>query len=123
MGMTTEELELTQEEIEADRSPDNAGNPVAVSRKKKAAKGVEKSRKELLSSLLATSTGRDLFRFLIFELCGIHATTENAAYDTNGMHYREGARQVGYVMQKMCIDANAAQYATLFKEHITKDAV
>jgi len=108
----------TPEEIEADAAPDNASNPIAVSRKKRLGKDRARREKEALADILSTTNGRLLLRSMLFQVCGINAEIVNAAFDPYAVHYRAGARRVGLELQGLCIAANAENFALLMTEEI-----
>ncbi len=113
-------LDLTPEEQDALANPDNAANPIAIRGKRKKIEDAERVHNEVLSALLGVPNGREWLAHVLFEICGVFATTENAAFDTNGMHFREGARQVGLHLHKSMLRADAKLYMVLMSEHREK---
>ena len=109
--------DLTPEELDAAEHPDSAANPIAIRQKRKTIEDAERVHNEVLTALLSLPNGRAWLAHVLFEVCGVLATTENAAFDTNGMHFREGARQVGLHLHKAILRADAKQYMVLLTEH------
>ena len=115
--------DLTPEEIEAQRAPDNAANPIAVSTKKKEAKLRQARELEAMSDLLATVNGRLLLRTILFTTCAIDSEVVNAAYDANGLHWKMGARSAGLLIRARCIAANREQFARLLVEEMNGETL
>jgi len=110
--------DLTPEDIEAQKAPDNAANEIAVSRKKKETNLRKKRELEAMSDLLATVNGRLLLRTILFHWCGVDSEVVNAAYDANGLHWKMGARSAGMLIKAHCIAANREQFIRLMTEEI-----
>lgn len=111
----------TPEEIEADADPNNTANSIAVKTKTKTAKQREKDRAAVIGALLEQPAGREFLGWLLFDVCGLYSIAQNAAFDTNALHYREGGRVVGLMLHKLALQENPNQYMELLRsrsEHI-----
>lgn len=114
--MADREDDRTQEEIEADAAPDNAGNELAVRRKKGSTKDRVMRENEALSVLLASKNGRLLLRTFLYTVCDIDGEIVNAAYDPHAMHYKAGARRAGMIIRARCQQANQSALLMLITE-------
>lgn len=108
--------EGSQLEALAAEDPNNAGNPAAVRKKAKDRKDAEKRRVLAMENLLATPDGRELLRYLLNEVCGLFNISENAAFMTEALHYKEGGRVVGLALHKLALQANPKRYIDLLTE-------
>ena len=115
--------DLTPEDIEAERAPDNVANEKAISRKRVGAKAREALERETLSALLMSPGGRSLLRTMLFVICGVDNLTDaNAVYDANGLHYKAGGREAGMRIRQMCINADRTAFITLMAEELADQA-
>lgn len=108
------------EVVHAEREPDNVGNSFAIRTKKQKQKANDNERVSSLKRLLADPNQRAWLASVIFETCGVLNPTENAAYHDGALHYREGARGVGLVIQRDLVLADPKAYALLVTEHLTQ---
>jgi hypothetical protein len=118
--MTEPEDFRTDEEIEAERDPNNAGNPLAVRAKTKAAQQIDRTIDEVLRVLLTTKEGRLFVAYIVLDLGKLTETAENAAYDSNALHFREGARAMAAVLHNKALRISPTQYMELMAEHSNK---
>lgn len=112
--------EKPPEAIEAEYDPDNAANPLAVRTKARLQKARERERLLGLKTLLNTVPGRAWFMEVLLDHCQLMGATENAAYDSNALHFREGARAVGLELQRMALRADEQLYMVALQEHLPK---
>lgn len=110
--------DMPPEALDAERDPDNAGNPIAVAKKRREQVAKEKLAGEVVKNLMATPPGRAWLAKLLFETCGLMKEVDNAAFDTNGCHYRAGARAVALDIQKEALLVDPKQYIVLMAEHL-----
>lgn len=110
--------DLTPEEIEAARAPDNAANELAIKRKRGRHKDRAQREAQAAAALLSTPSGRLLLRTIIFDICGVDMEIINAAYDPGGMHYRAGARRVGLELKALFAAANVDNFVVLLAEQL-----
>lgn len=108
----------TAEEIEAERAPDNAANELAVKERKTNQRSLAQLRQNALRTVLASKEGRHLLRHILFGYCGLHSISANAAYDPNGLHFKEGARNVGLLLLKDCEVVDPVQLSVLMSEQL-----
>lgn len=109
--------ELTPEERAAQADPHNAAEPIAIRRKKQAADETERALREVMTALLAVPNGRLFLRWLLFDVCGVFRTSVNAAFDTNATIFREGAKEVGFLLHKLALRSDAKQYMVVLTEN------
>jgi hypothetical protein len=116
-GLEEPEDESTERAPQAGE-PFNAGDRRQVRERAKTEKQKDQMRAAVLEALMRTPEGRELLGHILFKLCGIMVPTENAAYDTNAMHFREGQRAVGLTLQHLALQANKSLYIVLLGEHL-----
>lgn len=90
--------------------------------------GVRKQKRDLslkdaqdaavLEALLSTEDGRRWFMWLLQEVCGLTATVANAAFDPHGLHFREGARNVGLTLHQQALRLAKAPYMVAVRDHL-----
>lgn len=105
-----------------DGAPFNAGHRGAVRKRKQKVKMDDEKRNAFLAHVLANDHGRAWLAWLIHEVCGLYAGTENAAFDTNSVHFKEGARAVALILQNAALSASPDNYILLIKEHLKPEA-
>ena len=115
---------LTDEALDEEQNGivdlNNAADATSIKVKRKRAEEKDRIYAEVMGALLSLPNGREWLAHVLFDLCGVFTTTENAAFDTNAMHFREGARQVGFYLQKMALRADAKLYMVLLTENREK---
>lgn len=99
-------------------APYNAADRRAVKAKARTQKEQERDCKDVMNALLSQANGRAFLAWLMLELGGLHAPTENAAYDTNACHFREGARGVALALHALALRTNRDRYMLLLTEHL-----
>lgn len=112
----TELSDLTPEEQAAAADPHNAAEPIAIRRKKQVADDTDRMLREVMGALLNTDNGRVFLRWLLFDVCGLFRTSANAAYDMNATMFREGAKEVGHLLHKLALRADAKQYIVVLTD-------
>ena len=110
--------DLTPEEQAAAADPHNAAEPIAIRRKKQAADDTEKALREVMKALLSVPDGRVFLRWMLFDVCGVFRTSVNAAFDTNATIFREGAKEVGFLLHKLALRSDAKQYMVVLTENV-----
>ena len=119
MSEETDPLDArTPEEIEADNAPDNAANYVAVKRKRRKNKDDENLEATALAGILATKGGRLVMRTILYGICNVDGPVSNAAFDVQGLFFREGARAAGMLIRDKLIKANQHAYLTMLQEEL-----
>ena len=99
-------------------TPYNAADRRQVKDKAKSKKLKERERDDVMDALLQMANGRAWLAWLLHSVCGMHNPTENGAYDSNALHYREGARAVGLALQAEALRVARANYLLLLQEHL-----
>ena len=103
--------------LDAD-APYDAGDRRHVREKAKKQKLRQRERDDVIEALLQMGNGRAWLGWLLFTVCGLNNPTENGAYDSNALHYREGARAVGLALQEEALRVSRANYVKLLQEHL-----
>lgn len=88
--------------------------------RKQRAKGVAEERAAVLAALLSTPAGRRWYAWLLHEVCGLYRPVANAAFDAQGLHYREGARAVGQILHENALRDVKNQYIVLLAENLNQ---
>lgn len=96
----------------------NAGRPEEIKSKTVAKKQKERQLETAWTALLSTQDGRAWMGWLLFDVCALHRTVVNQAFDANAMLYREGVAEVGRVVERAALKYNRDQYMVLLKEHM-----
>lgn len=96
----------------------NAGRPDEIKRKAVVKKQKERQLSTAWEALLATQDGRAWLAWLLFDVCAVHRTVVNQAFDTSAMLYREGVAEVGRAVEREALKYNRDQYMVLMKEHM-----
>lgn len=99
-------------------APYDAGNRRHVREKEKKQKLRQRERDDVIEALLQMGNGRAWLAWLLFTVCGLNNPTENGAYDSNALHYREGARAVGLALQAEALRVAKTNYLLLLQEHL-----
>jgi hypothetical protein len=99
-------------------APYNAADRRQVKDKAKSKKLKERERDDVMDALLQMANGRAWLAWLLHAVCGLHNPTENGAYDSNALHYREGARAVGLALQAEALRVNRKNYLAMLEEHL-----
>lgn len=96
----------------------NAGRPEEIKRKAVSKKQKERQIADAWAALLRTPDGRAWMAWLLFDVCAVHRTVVNQAFDTSAMLYREGIAEVGRTVEREALKHNRDQYMVLLKEHM-----
>lgn len=99
-------------------APYDAGDRRHVRDKAKKKKAKDRERDDVMEALLQMANGRAWLAWLLHSVCGLHSPTENGAYDSNALHYREGARAVGLALQAEALRVSKANYLKMLEEHL-----
>jgi len=110
--------EKPPEAVQAEYDPDNAANDYAVAEKRRKKKDTEKKEANGIKYILANEDARRWLAYLLFDTCAMLRPAQNAAYDSNALHWREGARQVALTIQEQCLAADPTAYMKLLAERL-----
>ena len=99
-------------------APFDASHRGSIRKRRQQQKVVEQRRDAMLASILSAPHGRAWLAWLIHDVCGLYGATENAAYDTNGLHFKEGARAVGLLLHEEAMRAAPEHYILLMAENL-----
>ncbi len=113
--------EKPQEALDAERDPDNAANEYAIAAKKRRREHEQAKEAIGLKNIMASRESAAWLEYLLFDICGLMAPTENAAFDTNALHFKEGARNVALLVQDQCINADAGLYVAMLQRRMVKE--
>lgn len=129
-GLQLDPDDLSQEELDAIRDPNNAANPHAIRAKEKAQRRAAKERAALdarihlyLRGSMQYQEGREFLTWLLFDVAGLMRQPVNVEMDTNRMLFAQGARGVALALQAMAVRADADTYAAMLAERLKTDAV
>lgn len=106
------------EVVEAERDPNNAGNPIAVRVKAQVAKDAVKKEHDAIKTLMLSEGGRSWMGRVLFDMARVMASIEPGSFDTNALHFAAGARQLGLHIQTDIIAAAPEQYLIFVKENM-----
>lgn len=100
-----------------------AGDRKQVRAQEKKTRQVERDRQEAMTALLATAMGRSWLYWLMCDLtmCDLFGESENAAFDSNALHYREGKRRIAVELQKVALLTNRENYTLMLAEHLGQE--
>jgi hypothetical protein len=99
-------------------APYDAGDRRHVREREKSRKLKDRERDDVMEALLQMANGRAWLAWLLHAVCGLHNPTENGAYDSNALHYREGARAVGLTLQAEALRVARTNYLLLLQDHL-----
>jgi hypothetical protein len=110
--------EKPEEALQAERDPNNAANEYAIAEKRRKKKDADSKEANGIKYILANEDARRWLAYLLVDTCSLFQPIQNQAHDSNALHWREGARQVGLSIHEQCLAADPAGYMKLLSEKL-----